>query len=94
MCASSDDVHSQHAHSQSSSDETDGASMNGASAELAIVGVNREVSQSGFLLGVYRCLHFLGFCKFGAGFNASSILQVEQSHKKQPDVCHSDDKNC
>ena len=25
MCASSDDVHSQHAHSQSSSDETDAA---------------------------------------------------------------------
>ena len=58
-----------------------GAWAPGASAELAIVGVNREVSQSGFLLGVYRCLHFLGFCKFGAGFNASSILQMSMQER-------------
>ena len=54
------------------------ASMSRASAELTILGVNRESSKSGFLLGnpLYRCLHLLGFCNFEAGFSASSSLQM------------------
>ena len=54
------------------------ASMSRASAELTILGVNRESSKSAFLLGnsLYLCLHLLGFCNFEAGFGASSSLQM------------------
>lgn len=54
------------------------ASVSRASAELTILGVNRESSKSGFLLGnpLYHCLHLLGFCNFDAGFSASSSLQM------------------
>ena len=42
------------------------------------MGVNREVSGSGFLLGnpVYLCLKFLGFSNFAAGFSAKSSVQM------------------
>ena len=62
------------------------ASTSRASAELTILGVNRESSKSGFLLGnsLYLCLHLLGFCNF-----CRDISSIDKLHLRTSCYLHS-----